>query len=165
MLQLQAVGIREAAEAVGVHVNTLRGWVREIPQIGARRDSTGAFRFGSEALDVLQRIKAFRAEGWPLEDIASHLVHEATPAMTRDVAMVDDTPMIERLVTALQPVIAGALQGDHERAITMVATAREVGRLEERNRALEATVESLKAELEQARAALNRPWWARALQR
>ena len=157
----QAIGIKDAAERAGLHLNTLRGWVARYPQIRATRDSMGQIRIGPDGLEMIARIKGLRAEGWPLDDIATMLADDSQAEGAREASQLDATPMVDRLIEALQPALVSVIREDHDRATALATAAREVGRLEERTQHLEATIERMREEMESLRAAASRPWYAR----
>jgi len=163
-MQGQAIAIRDAAERVGLHLNTLRQWVTRFPQIRATRDSMGQIRIGPDGLDMIARIKGLRAEGWPLDDIATMLADDSQAEGAREASQLDATPMVDRLIEALQPALVSVIREDHDRATALATAAREVGRLEERTQHLEATIERMREEIESLREEASRPWYARIFQ-
>lgn len=170
----------EAAQALGVHVNTVKHWIGQV-QIPAEKDNAGRWRFSPEALEVLQAIKELRGQDRSFETIRRRIDKRPLgdrqageqPELSDRLAgdkqppSLDPHALAETLTTAITPQIVDALASQTSLAEKYAKAAHQIGRLE-------AEVEYLKTRLGEAREEngqladkvrlleapkSQRPWW------
>lgn len=172
-----------AAEAIGVPITTLKGWLSQVP-VPTERDTAGRRRFPPEALEVLEVVKELRDAGRTFETIRRRVPSVDHPAPDeRETKESETGPMnaerqandrraadVRELAGLVAAAVADVVKAENELAEKYARATYEIGELRATTRGLEAERDRLagelaevKADRDQARALLAapapRPWW------
>lgn len=154
----------KAAEALGVHVNTIKNWLGQLP-IPVEKDSAGRWRFDDRAFEVLQAIKELRDEDRTFDTIRRRIDSGelSEPQDTTSEATAPHNPsMAETLAAAITPQLVEALSAQTALAEKYAHAAHQIGKLEAENEYLRNQVAELRdkvALLEAPKPEPQRPWW------
>jgi DNA-binding transcriptional MerR regulator len=172
----------EAADALGVHHNTIKHWIAHLP-IPAEKDSAGRWRFGPEAVEVLKAIKELRDQDRSFDTIRVRIDKQA-PGSSQEPAevptnnhqepanqppTVDGRDLAAIVGASLVPQVVEALQANNELAEKYARATYEIGKLTSDNEHLRqalasaqeriALLEAPKPEPEPPAPAPRRGWW------
>ena len=154
----------KVAEALGVHVNTIKNWLGQLP-IPVEKDSAGRWRFDERAFEVLQTIKGLRDEDRTFDTIRRRIDSGelSGPQDTASEATAPPNPsMAETLAAAITPQLVEALSAQTALAEKYAHAAHQIGKLEAENEYLRGQVAELRdkvAMLEAPKTEPQRPWW------
>lgn len=145
----------EAAEALGVHPNTVKHWIGQV-DVPAEKDGAGRWRFDERALEVLRAVKDLRDSDRTFETIRRRIDKRETSEQqdgaqdtpgARQVADEyattpqhpgDNRALSEALAAAVGPQLVEAIAGQTELAEKYARATYTIGQLEERTTTLQA---------------------------
>jgi excisionase family DNA binding protein len=133
----------EAAEQLGVHVNTVKHWLTQV-QIPAEKDSAGRWRFSEEAVAALHAVKQLRDQSRTFDTIRQR-IDKAAPSDSLaaeqpaigDRQAADNAPptfdgaaLAAVVGAALVPQVVEALAQNNDLAEKYARASHLIGRLE-----------------------------------
>ncbi len=164
------------AEAIGVPITTLKGWLSQV-DVPTERDSAGRRRFSPEALEVLEVVKELRGSGRTFETIRRRVPSIVQPlddgretdqtdtGPTGDEPQADGQRLIDGretddrragdgrdLAALVASFVVEAVKAENELGEKYARAAHRIGELEATTRGLEAERDRLAGELAEAKA-------------
>jgi DNA-binding transcriptional MerR regulator len=142
---------KQAAEAVGVPVSTLKHWVSTL-SIPVTRDSSGNYRFTDETIESLKQVHRWRDSGRPLSELELTDGQAVAKTSTNDDqqapndSQATDRPSFngEELVELIESAITRTIMAESGLAGRFAQVAHQAG-------ALEATLRERERELSELR--------------